>query len=189
MPKLKDNYLLNGASGNMAKQYVYKKRGNTTHIAKMPKIRKDRQPTERQLEVRDLFGEASLYAKGAMANADLKKEYDKKATNGNTGYNVAFRDYLKAPRVKKIDTSEYNGIIGSTIVIHAKDDFRVASVKVSIHTAAGVLIEEGNAILNPVKLHQWIYTATQNNAAFTGCRVTAVAKDLPDNKGSLEVIV
>ena len=54
-------------------------------------------------------------------------------------------------------------------------------------TAAGALVEEGDAILNPVNRNQWIYTATQNNATLAGSVITAYALDLPGNKGSLEI--
>jgi len=73
--------------------------------------------------------------------------------------------------------------------VNAKDDFRVALVKVSIHSAAGVLIEEGNAILDPIKRRLWNYTATQNNATATGSVISATATDLPGNFGSLEITV
>jgi hypothetical protein len=63
----------------------------------------------------------------------------------------------------------------------------VAAVKVSIHNAGGVLIEEGNAILDPIFTEQWIYTATQENATLAGTVITAVATDLPKNKGKFSV--
>jgi hypothetical protein len=189
MSKINDNALVNGARGNFGKQFVYKKRGNKTHIAKMPTVNKDAVPTEKQQEVRDLFGSASLYATGAMSSPDLKKEYQKKARDGKTAYNVAFRDYLKAPVVKSIDISKYNGTPDSLVVVQAKDDFRVAEVKVSIRDSTGTLIEEGNAVLNPIDRNKWMYSATQTNASPTGCVVSAVASDLPGNKATLEVIV
>ncbi|HEY1872514.1 MAG TPA: hypothetical protein VGG71_15725, partial [Chitinophagaceae bacterium] len=112
-----------------------------------------------------------------------------KAAPGSSAYNIAFRDFLKAPVVKKIDLSSYKGTTGSTIVITAKDDFRVAAVNVHIQTAAGVLVEEGNAILNPINRNQWIYTAVQNNATLAGSVINATAKDLPGNTGSLVITV
>jgi hypothetical protein len=48
-------------------------------------------------------------------------------------------------------------------------------------------VEEGNAVLNPVKQNLWTYTATQNNATLAGCVITATALDLPGNTGSLEI--
>jgi hypothetical protein len=184
MANINENLLVRGARGNVGKQFVYRKRGNNTHIARMPSINKDAVATTKQIETRDRFASAVLYAQGAIASADLKREYEKMAPSGSTAYNMAFRDYLKAPVVKKINTSNYNGTPGSTIVVHAKDDFRVASVKVSIFDTGGVLLEEGNALLDPVKRGQWVYTVTQAN---TGAVISAKATDLPGNEGELEI--
>jgi hypothetical protein len=62
-------------------------------------------------------------------------------------------------------------------------------VTVSIRTAAGVLVEEGNAILNPLDRNKWIYTATQNNASLAGSIISATARDLPGNSGVLDITV
>jgi hypothetical protein len=189
MAKINDNLLVRGARGNIGKQYVYKKRGENTHIARMPSIDKNATPTEKQVQVRELFSAASLYAKGAISDPDLKREYRKKASSENTAFNIAFRDYLKAPVVKSIDTGNYKGVPGSTIVITAKDDFRVAEVTVSIRTAAGVLVEEGKAVLNPIDRNKWIYSAMQNNSSPAGSIINAAARDLPGNKGVLEITI
>src|SRR5687768_16697946 len=109
MANINENLLVRGARGNVGKQFVYRKHGNNTHIARMPVIRKDKKATTDQLERRELFASASLYAQGAIASADLKKEYQKKASPGRTAYNIAFRDYLKSPVVIKIDAQSYNG--------------------------------------------------------------------------------
>jgi hypothetical protein len=189
MSKVNDNLLVRGARGNVGKQFVYRKRGDDTIIARMPRVNKDAVPTDKQTQTRDLFSDATNYAGGVIASPDLKREYEKKLTPGKTAYNLAVRDFLKPPVVKKIDVSNYKGTVGSVIVVNAKDDFRVALVKVSIHSSAGVLIEEGNAILNPVRRRLWNYTATQNNANPTGSVVSATATDLPGNFGSLVITV
>lgn len=186
MANINENLLVRGARGNVGKQFVYRKQGKNTHIVRMPTINKKAVASTEQIERRELFASAVLYAKGAIASADLKKEYQKKAPIGANAFNMAFRDYLKAPVVKKINAENYNGAPGSTIVVHAKDDFRVAEVKVRIFsTANGDLLEEGNAQLNPVKLEQWIYTASVNNTEPVLIRATAI--DLPGNEGMLEV--
>ena len=173
----------------MGKQYVYKQRGDNTHMAKMPRINKNLVATERQVKVRDLFAEGALYAQGVVSSPELKKEYAKKAPAGKTAYNMAFRDFLKAPVVKSIDASKYNGTPGTPIVIKAKDDFRVASVMVSIHSATGTLIEQGEATLNPINRNQWIYSTVQSNTSITGSIISATARDLPGNEGKLDVTV
>lgn len=187
MANVNENLLVRGARGHVGKQFVYKKHGESTNLVRMPTINKDAVPTEKQAVKRELFSEAAIYAKGAIGSPDLKKEYEKKATPGKNAYNIAFRDYLKPPVVSKIDASNYKGPVGSLIVIKAKDDFRVVEVAVSIHSAAGVLLEEGKAVLDPIRRSLWNYTSAQNNAVPAGTVISAVAKDIPGNTGLLEI--
>jgi len=187
MANISENLLVKKARGNVAKQFVYKTRGNHTHITKMPHVPKDRQPSKGQGDQRSLFASASLYAQGAISDPARKDLYLKKAGPGQTAFNIAFRDFLKAPVVSKIITAQYTGVAGAAIVVAAKDDFRVAKVTVSIHAAGGALIEQGEAVLNPINREQWTYTATQANAVLAGTKITATAFDLPGNTGVLEV--
>ncbi|WP_290795845.1 hypothetical protein [Flavihumibacter sp. UBA7668] len=189
MSNVSKNLLVKGAKGKVGDQFIYKTRGKKTFISTLPTVNKNAVATEQQLQVRDLFGEASNYAKGAVANPELKAAYDHKKPKGTTAFNIALRDYLKAPVVKKIDVSDYTGLTGSPIIVTAKDDFRVASVKVSILSAAGELMEEGPASLDPINYNKWIYTATRDNASLSGCTIRAIAKDIPDNTGSLELVL
>lgn len=186
MAKINENPLVRGARGNFGKQYVYRKRGNDTFLARMP-VKTDAPPTDKQNNVRDQFAAASQYARGAMEDPVLKKAYAKKAPPGKTAYNMALRDFLKAPRVQVIDTENYDGKPGSTIVITARDDFRVISVTVSIHSADGQLLEKGEAVLNPLYRERWTYTAQQSNTSLTGSKIRVVARDLPANPGIGEV--
>lgn len=156
-------------------------------MAKMPAVNENLEPTEAQVMVRNLFKEAALYAKGAIADPELKKEYQKKAGPGRTAYNMAFRDYVKAPVVESINVARYTGALDSVIEIHAKDDFRVVTVSVIILLPTGVLLEEGNAVLNPINRNKWTYKATQVNNELAGSVIIATAYDLPGNSGSLEV--
>lgn len=190
MAIIKDNLLVKGARGNVGKQFVYRKHGNNTTIARMPRINENAESTEEQLEKRELFTSAVMYAQGAIQSAELKKEYQKKAPPGKTAYNMALRDFLKAPVVKKINTEKYNGTPGSTIIIHAKDDFRVVAVKVSIYVAStGGLLEEGNATLAPINREQWIYTASQQYAEKEPLKIVATATDVPGNQAVLEIML
>ncbi len=188
MAKINDNLLVKGARGHVGKQFNYRRRGNDTILAKMPRINDNLEPTAAQQEVRDQFSSASLYAQSAVSSPDLKKQYQKKAGPGKTAYNMAFRDFTSAPVVKKIDMDKYNGTAGSVIVVSAKDDFQVAEVRLSIRNAAGALVEEGNAVLNTLNRLQWIYTATQVNNPVAGSVIKATAIDLAGNKGTQELI-
>lgn len=189
MARIIENLLIEGARGNVGKQIVYRKHGNKTTIGKMPRFDPNQPATDSQQNVREQFGSASAYATGAMGNEELKKAYQRKAKPGVTAYNMAMRDFLKAPVVKAIETATYNGTPGSFLTITAKDDFRVTSVKVSIYSANGVLIEEGDAVLDAINRLKWRYGASQANAAPPGSVIRAVATDLPGNTGILEVTV
>jgi len=189
MASINENLLVKGARGHVGKQFVYRKHGDNTTLAKMPVQNKDAVPTEKQAKARELFTEAADYALGAMASPDLKKEYEKKATPGKSAYNLACRDYLKAPEVKGIDATKYKGLPGQIIIVRAKDDVRVAEVRLRIHSAAGVLVEEGNALLDPINRNRWNYTTTANNAVLAGSLISATALDLPGNAGSLEITI
>lgn len=179
--------LVKGASGHVGKQVVYRQRGNDTLITSMPRVRKNAVATDDQITVREKFAAAARYATGAISDPILKKDYQKKAGPSNTAYNIAFRDYLKAPVVNDIDAEKYDGTIGSTISISAKDDFKVDTVKVQLTAPGGSLLEEGNAVQHQTDRNKWTYTATTANALVAGTIITAVAKDIPGNKGSLEV--
>jgi hypothetical protein len=97
MANVNENLLVRGARGNAGKQLVYRKHGNNTNIVRMPTVNKNAVASKKQAGKRELFSNAALYAKSTTASADLKKEYEKKATPGKTAFNIAFRDFLKAP--------------------------------------------------------------------------------------------
>ena len=58
------------------------------------------------------------------------------------------------------------------------DILKVQSMKVSITTAGGILLEEGSAVFD-ADSQQWLYTATQNNAIPAGSIIKATATDRP----------
>ena len=62
----------------------------------------------------------------------------------------------------------------------------MASVRVAVYSAVGDLIEKGDAVLEANGL-DWVYTATVANGAIAGCKVRAVAKDLPANETVYDV--
>jgi hypothetical protein len=108
-----------------------------------------------------------------------KEEYTKEAKEKGIQTNaVAIADFLKAPRIEKINLSEYTGKKNDIIKIKAFDDFKVKAVTVKIENADGTLVEEGNAVENGL---YWIYTAKQNNADLSRDKITVRATDIPDN--------
>jgi len=75
----------------------------------------------------------------------------------------------------------------SSRVSFAFDDCEVTEVIVSITSAAGVLLEEGPAVMIRLEGAKWIYTATLNNPALPGTKIRAACKHRPKNEGFMEV--
>jgi hypothetical protein len=180
----KDNYVTSGASGDVGTLWSFRQRAGRTVIAKV-RAANSKAPTDKVLAVRDRFKTAFAYAQSVMKKPDLKAEYAAAAPRGVSAFNLALGDAAQSPVVSKIDTTNYHGVVGNTLVIDATDNFKVARVVVTIDSAAGALIETGNAVMDENK--NWIYTATAANAAIAGSKISAVASDLPGNTGTLSV--
>lgn len=179
------NVVEKAASGAMGKELILREVGEAGILAEAPTINKNRVPTPKQEEQQDKFAEAADYANSVLETPALKETYGMRATKKRPVFKIAFQDYLTPPRIKEIDTSEYNGAVGSTIVIKAFDDFAVKQVRVSIFNAAGDLVEEGLAIVDPTFKIRYNYTATQVVAILPGSKIKAVVQDLPGNKKEL----
>jgi hypothetical protein len=183
-----ENFIVEASSSAVAGvEKKMKHRGKTKFLSKTPTFDKNRQPTLAQEEHLDRFSSATAYARAAMADPALEKIYSVRATKERSVFNLAVKDYIKVPKVKKVDVSAYTGNVGSTIQVFAKDDFAVKAVKVSIRNAAGDLVEEGNALIDPLDKAKWVYTATQVVALLPGSKIKAVAQDIPGNAGELEI--
>lgn len=185
MAHIKDNIFTSGISGTVGRKMTLRVRKGKT-IVSVKRGPNTVPPTEEQLVVRDKFIDAAVYAKNAILDPVTKAAYAKAAKKGQTAFNAAFSDASQPPKITKIDTSGYKGIIGDSIVIKAYDVLPPVSVKVSVLSQAGAEIESGNAVSDK---HYWIYTATAANAALPGTRIVVEATDRPGNKSTEEVII
>lgn len=177
----KDNLITYGLSGLLGKQVVFRTQKGRTIISKRTKP-KDRK-SKAQLKQRSRFSEATIYAKGAIADMDIRKLYDAKAQKSEklqTAFNVAVADYMRAPEIMHIDVTGYKGDIGDVIVISAMDDFMVKEVKVEIESGDGVRIEAGDAVPGPNGV-DWVYETRSSNGLWEGCKVVVRVSDLPGN--------
>jgi hypothetical protein len=190
MPRIKKNSLIKGASGKFRDDMVYIQKGGNTYFGDVPTIDPNRVPTDKQEEVMDRFTSASAYASEALLDQELKKFYQSKVEGPNSAFNVAFSDFQRKPRINEIFVGLYTGAVGSEIAVSAKKRrSKVSDVKVRIFSPAGVLIEEGKAVLNRTRLDRWYYVATQNNPVLPGTKITVIATDLPGNEVSLDKIL
>ncbi|UYQ95923.1 hypothetical protein MKQ68_12510 [Chitinophaga horti] len=189
MAKIDNNMFLDGVRGNIAKQVVYRKQGNKTVVSRMPRRNENLAPTEGQRQQRFNFADASGYAQAMLADAEMKALYTAKKEPGQTVRGLMVGDFLKPPVVHEIITKDYKGVAGDPIGIRAYDDFRVVAVAVSIYSAGGDLIEEGQAILNPRNHSTWLYLTTVANADLAGTIIRVTASDFPGNPGVLEITI
>lgn len=80
------------------------------------------------------------------------------------------------------------GAVGNKIVVRAIDDFRIVSVRIEIYSENGTLLETGDAQENMNGL-DWTYVAKMTNNQLAGSIIKAIARDVPDNAGSLELVL
>ena len=186
-----DNSIITGKfKGGLGKQLVFREWAGKTVVAKSPKSRTGG-PTPAQAELQEKFLVASRYAKGVIQSADqsLAQAYALALRPRQNVYSRSLEDFMSPPVVKSIDKSSYKGAVGDTIIIRAVDDFRVTGVRVEIYAADGTVLETGNAVQNTNGI-DWTYRATKVNSApagLAGCKIKAIASDVPGNEGSLEV--
>ena len=179
MASTENNYVTHGLRGQVGELFVFKTVNGKTIVTAPP--RKSRhEPTEKQLKQQDLFQEAVIYGKTVMVTPELSAIYKTAVPEGGSVYQVALADFLKAPKIKEVDVSEYVGDPGNTIRIRAIDDFMVKKVVVTITNEDGSLVEEGEAVKQENGL-DWLFTATVKNDSLTGNKIVIRAMDLPGN--------
>ncbi len=185
MAEAKDNIVTKGFSGTIDRTLTFRQRAGKTFVGKLRRATSN-PPSAKALSVRAKFKASIAYATKAIQNLVTKALYQAGVIGGQSAFNVAMADAFKAPVVNSITADTYHGAVGDTITVDATDDFKVESVSVSIHNAAGVLVEQGNAVLQSDK-PGWLYTATVANPATSGSKIDATATDMPGNTGTLEI--
>lgn len=185
-----DNSIITGKlNGSLGKQLVFRDWEGKTVVAKSPKGRRG-DPTAAQAETQVRFLTGSRYARAITKNADqsLADGYASALRPRQNVYSRALEDFMTPPDVQLVDTRNYKGAVGDPIVTRAIDDFRVTGVRVEVYAASGTLLEAGNAVQNLNGI-DWTYTATQANNLPAGSKIKAIATDVPNNEGTLEVTV
>jgi hypothetical protein len=187
MPESKDNMVVHGLSGNFAGMCVFHTRAGKTFMRKIP-AKPSVPGSEEQKAARKRFAACQKYAKAANKDPLLKAAYRTRAKPGSSAYNRALSDALRPPKLGKFETEDYFGRIGDHFTVEARDDFKVASVTITIHDAKGKLIEKGRAVMQ-INEFDWLYTTTANNENLKGSTITATAMDLPGNETSDSLIL
>jgi hypothetical protein len=189
MARSKNNVVMHGASGIVGDLLMFSQRYGKTYFGKIPD--RSGELSERQQSARERFLAAIRFAKGAMANPEVKKLYEPRAEGDNRPFNLAVADFLKPPVIGDIISDSYTGAVGSLLNLLVTDDTVVKTVEVTNTAANGTLIEQGVALQDQAEVNSpiWIYTATAVNNPVAGSKVTVVAKDLPGNTVTKEKVL
>jgi hypothetical protein len=139
-------------------------------------------PTEGQMGVRLRFRKGITYAQAAMLDPIARAAYEQFGlAHDKSAFAAAVGDYFRPPSVDDIDLALYKGKVGEKVAIIAADDVQVLSVHVIIRNQAGVIAEQGDAVLTAGK---WMYTATTALPIGQTATVEVTAKDRPGNIGT-----
>lgn len=174
MAKSNNNLATTGLSGKIG-PFVFRQWYGRTVVGMRPK--RSSIISAGQLAIRNLFKLASIYAKAALNNPVLLQFYESRSGEGISSFNLALADYFKPPEIGDIDTSSYDGSVGSHIKVVVTDNGKVESVRMRIEDN-GSLLEEGDAILQADGM-TFIYTATVANGSINGTSIMVDAVDLP----------
>lgn len=176
MALVRDNILLQLVRGTLGGQLtIYERNGQIIMAKKRGPSQK--KPTDKQLEARYRMKVAAAYAKAILADPDLKAYYQSKAGPGQNAYNMAVKDAYRSPEVQDIRFED------TTVIVTAKDEFRVAEVEVKVFDAVGKMLERGKAMLGRNGV-DWYYTTDRLPV---GGSVVILAVDLPGNETVREV--
>jgi hypothetical protein len=178
MALVKDNLLLQAVNGSLGDEITIYERNGQIIMAKKRGPSKH-PPTIKQLEARYKMKVAAAYAKVIIQDPEIKAYYKSLAGPGQNAYNMAVKDAYQSPEIQNIRFED------TTVVVTAKNEFRVAEVSVRVIDAQGNLLERGRAVpaRNGV---DWYY---KTDHLPPNGKVIIVAVDLPGNETVKEVLL
>jgi hypothetical protein len=166
-----------------ARSFIYKTRSGKNVIARKPVM--DTSHGGPKKSVQEEVRQAVTYAEFACDQA----LYQSRAVgSSNTAYNLAVADALGKPQVLHIDINSLTGKAEQAILIKAKDNFMVLSVRLVIREGDNIL-EEGEAEQLQSDGLIWKYTLKTPVERKTGLSLDAYAFDLPGNVGKYSIEV
>ncbi|MBW8684926.1 hypothetical protein [Chitinophaga rhizophila] len=178
MAIVKDNILLQLVRGSIGRlMTIYERNGQIIMAKKRgPSTTK---PTAKQLEARQKMRLAAALAQQLLNDPELRAYYTSLAGPGQNAYNMAVKDAYHSPEIQQIRLEEQEGIVT------AKDEFRVAEVKVQVVDAEGKVTESGQATVSRNGV-DWYYRVAKLPVG--GC-VRVIAVDLPGKDTVRELLL
>jgi hypothetical protein len=97
MARVKNNILIQGLSGALNKQVVFKTRNKKTFVSRYPDMSKVI-PSEKQVKEKSRFARAVEYAQSVLADPIKKQEVAAHTLPGKYIYHQAIRDYMESTK-------------------------------------------------------------------------------------------
>jgi len=179
MAIVKGNILLQFVRGTLGDQItIYERNDQIIMAAKRGKSKK--KPTQKQLDVRWKMTLASAYAVSILKDPEIKAYYQSKTGPGQNAYNMAVKDAFHSPEIQNIQVVEED-----TVVVTAKNDFRLSKVEVQVYDATGKIVEKGRAV--PARNGKdWEYKVA--SLPEKG-KIKALVEDLPGNVSEQQLLL
>ncbi|MRX48666.1 PH domain-containing protein [Pedobacter puniceum] len=95
MARVKNNILIQGLSGTLNKQVVFKTRNKKTFVSRYPDM-SEVVPSSKQLKAKNSFSKAVQYAQSVLADPEKKKEVAAHTPPGKLVYHQAIKDYMES---------------------------------------------------------------------------------------------
>lgn len=103
MAIIRNNNLVEGLSGQLGKQLVFRTLYGKTVVSRMPQKPNKKKETEAQRNTRVNFRQATQWARRTLRDAEKKVYYQQraKALKLPNAYTAAITDYMRKPKVEK----------------------------------------------------------------------------------------
>lgn len=176
MATYKKNSLTKGVSGSFGDEFVFRQVNGKTIMS--PTAERLEPWSEKQLAARKRFLNATLYAKAAVANPEMKEEYEAiaKFKHFRSASVAAITDFLTPTALAVAYAHQFDGNVGFPITIVLADNYKGKEMTIAVSNKDGTLIESGSANFT-FGDSAWHYTTTVPYENIEGIKVQVTVKD------------
>ncbi|MBT1704239.1 hypothetical protein, partial [Chryseosolibacter indicus] len=129
-----------------------------------------------------------FYAKSVLGDPAVKEAYElmKKDFKAKSAYGAAVADFLKVPKIVRVNAENYKGNVGNLIYIVAEVNGKILDMDVQILRADGTVVESGKAT---ALKDYWQYEVKVANANVAGSKLVIKAADRPGKVTTFESVL
>ena|SRR5689334_8850729 len=156
MALLAANSVLQGLTGMIGNQLVFRKHGDKTVVSKKP-YRCRRRTSELQQLYLNKFKEASKYARTLLRDPDKYEYYTKlaKKHKKRCAYNLIISDYMLFIHIEEKETPKRGDRKRVVLTVTKKNNCKVNDVNVQLLSPSGETVAIGQA--NRISSSDWVF--------------------------------